>query len=1251
MIINPGASRTLDPAQRSLIEVVGLHDKTLTDADFNLVQSLDAFKRKLLTKNTVCSGCLSYAPYAFTARSAQATALNFTVPAFDVLMNGDVVHIAGNNSVSLTQNVITVPSPAFFSPGNSTQPGSLYVVYIEFWYQRLNALTNLGYFVSPTSGSLFYFAFGCVNANIANMIPNDTIDPFPPATVTSERVQLQWGIRVASIDPGYNFTTSAFGLDPGATTAQTVFGQASQSAPITQSPFQFTNMGSINGDTGLWRSGDGTFGNALGTLDGFSYAIPMAIVFQRNSGVFAVDLNPLGTVDQNTPGSGFLASGWTSRPDGKYCDVVFPEDVVDTRSTVSLSGYDHETVLKEGFVDVITGETRLALARGATPGNLPIATGSLLDYAISVSSTAIANTDTIGAFDGYRNGFGASELTFNSTQFVTVDQKANGTLGGIWMVNDSFTITLPGDLPGTIESVAVQALVSNPLNSTFTPVLLLIGQISVTGIGSKVVTVTLVRNLTGTTFDPGQNPMFVTLSVEYPANGGMDLVNIPNTVFGGTLFDSVVGKSLAVYGVSDYQVQASLPVVVNGTAFAYNPNFSDVIFGTRLLIPLAASTGIATTSQSGSPITTFTFAFSSILGSLAGHIQPLYVVSAVDQTGAAQLIAARTISANSFILQVQGTVPTASTLTFNVLASNTVQASFTAPSKAITTIEETVIAGTGSISTFQPDPRIAVTSVSNVPGVANTVVLGSSGGTLTGIAGDDTNKLIWVQDSNGNFNSVQVASAIFSNGFVTLTVPPTVNLTVQQWFVVASFEPALPPASSLTLLTAYVPYQGEGVTSRDYELLHTESDALVTTNGTGTAPVPGIKDIYPYDRELPISTQLPAQVSWTDATLLNQAVQGFFDSNFIAKVNQNVEHTFYVPVHTNDFVELISDDKRKSFQLSTESGSRGFAKAIPHIGFAISPVNPRTAGGEGVTSTSGAITLFVNNVSGNDSNDGLSPATPFATFSAALNSLPQVLSDPCSIQLIPSGQSYSIAALSQSLQIAALGDGVIRAAKYYALGVLQSTIQGSGRLVITAQAGTTGNVTIDATGFAGFGDGPTAAFFVDNSRVIFNQINFMGFSGPAVYGQAADIEFVSCAFTNNQQAGAFSQGSTVIADDCTFTLGAASVGLVASGGSELDITGATLVVASGTTPGAFFTVERQSTLDLDAHNTSNETNILATTVIAEAELNSAIVTTTAWTTAGSAVIQQNSVLSRTVAVTPFVGGVSQDSTSNVTTSL
>lgn len=1246
MITNPGASRTLDPASRSFVSVVGLHDKRLADADTNLIQSLQDWKRKQLLKDHVCSGALTYAPFSFSARTPSVQPLTFTVPAFDVLVNGDVVTIGGNGSSSLSENTVTLPAPIFWSPGSASPQASLYVVFLEFWYQRLDPATGLGYYKDPATGTLYVYPNGCVNAVSQNLLVNDTIDPFQ-GTKTTERVQLQWAIRVVSIDPAYNFAEYSFGLDAGATLAQTVFGQASQSSPSTGSVYQFTNLAAITGDAGLWRSGDGNIQNELGSLDGYSYALPLAVAFQRNSGVYAVDLNPFGTADATVPGSGFLSSDWTARFDGKFADVVFPEDVVDTRSVVSLDGWDQETLLKEGFVDVISGKTRTALARGETPGSVAIAAGSLLDYVITVSPTSIGNTNTIGAFDGFRNGFSSADQTFYSTQSVSVNQKATGAVGGRWQKSDSFSLTTPGDAMATIEYVQVQALVDDTLNSVKTPVLLLPGQITVTGLGSKTVTVQLVKSLTGTGYDPGLNPIYVTLGVEYPANGGMDLVKIPAAIYGGRLVDGVSGKTLPVYGISDYAVSAKVAAVSSGAAKAFNPNYSNLIFGTRIETTISGALGSATVDAGGNQIVSFSFNRVTLPGRLTG----LYAVSVTDQSsGAMYGIVGRTITGNTGILKLQGPVPTTATLVVTFLAADTAQVSFNAPVKAVTAIEETVLAGTVVDVTLRPDPRVAVVSVKNYAGDHNAVVLATTGGLLTGIAGDDVNKLIWVRDNFGNFNAMQVSSVVFANGFVTITVPATVNLEVQPFFVVAALAPAFTPSSTLTLVESYVPYQGEGRTGRDYELVHTEDVALITTNGTGAAPVPGLKDIYPYNRELPVATTLPAQIAWSDATLLNQPVAGLLDSNFVAKSSQNVEHTFEVPLHTNDFIEPISDNKRKSFRLSVESGSRGFAKAVPHLGFAINPVTPKVAVGTGVTSTASAVTLFVNNVTGNDNNDGQSTSTAFRTIGAALESLPSVLRHPCSVQLIPTGQPYAISSLRSSLKVAALGDGVIRSSKYYALGLLCFTIQEAGRLVITAQAGTSGQVSIDATGFTGFGDGPTAAFFIENSRVIFNQIEFKGFSDPAIKGLDADVQFVNCAFTNNLQAASFEQGSTIVVEGGTVTLGAAGTGFVLSQ-SDLDASGVTLAVSSGATPGVFFVAERGSSLSLDAHAPAQESNITATTIVARAALNSSIVVTPAFTTQGQAAISQNSVLSRTVSVTPFVGGVLQDPSSNVTTSL
>ena len=364
-----------------------------------------------------------------------------------------------------------------------------------------------------------------------------------------------------------------------------------------------------------------------------------------------------------------------------------------------------------------------------------------------------------------------------------------------------------------------------------------------------------------------------------------------------------------------------------------------------------------------------------------------------------------------------------------------------------------------------------------------------------------------------------------------------------------------------------------------------------------------------------------------------------------------METVFEAPLHTNDFILPVNRDIRKQVQLlQGGSGGRGFAKALPHIGFAIEPPVPRTVLGQNLQSTTAPIVLYVNNVGGNDGNSGLTPQAAKLTITGAANTLPPVLRHPCSIQLVTTGVPYTIANISSSLQIIALGDGTIRAAKWYALANLAFSIQEEGRIVITSTAAATAPITIDATGWAGFGDGPTSAFFVNSSRVLFNNILFRGFVNPAVYGIDSDIEFVGCFFQDNAQAGGFEQGSGVIMTGGTVSLPTAGTGFVLSQ-SELTVSGVSLAVASGASPGPFFTAERCSCVNLSQHEPSQETGVLPATVVAYAQLNSSIVADSTFQSAGEAVLTANSILARSVSIDSFLGGVNADSTSAVVTQL
>jgi hypothetical protein len=184
--------------------------------------------------------------------------------------------------------------------------------------------------------------------------------------MTTERAQIQWRFNVQRVALTYDFTKFQYGLDPGARPTEIVYGQGTNTntAPIVDPIYQFTNMGSINGDTGLWQAGDGNVNNSMGTMDGYTYALPMAVMFQRNYGPFSLASNIFGCGNPSTQNSGLLKYSVSGRFDVKLADQIFPEDVVDVRQTVTLDAWDLDKLMREGFVDLITGNTRSAIGRG-----------------------------------------------------------------------------------------------------------------------------------------------------------------------------------------------------------------------------------------------------------------------------------------------------------------------------------------------------------------------------------------------------------------------------------------------------------------------------------------------------------------------------------------------------------------------------------------------------------------------------------------------------------------------------------------------------------------------------------------------------------------------------------------------------------------------------------------------------------------------------------------------------------------------
>ena len=1256
-------SRTLDPSGKALVTVVGQHDHLISDADINLIQDLQDQKRTALLEYTT-SGSLTFAPLQFNSFSPNT----FFIPSFDVLFNGEVLHIAGNQSADLGLNRVVLPAPAFWSPGTTDEDARAYVVYLELWYQALDPLTGSGYYTNPQTGSRYYFPYGGINPDPANATTalNDTTDPFD-GIITTIRAQIQWRIGVTRVPLTYDFSEHPFGLDfdPDATGNQ-VQAQAGQATPIPGSTYQFVNLGPITGDAAVWRAGTnqlspgGALISSLGTMDGFSYALPLAVVFQRNTGVFDLNNNVFGCASGAVPGSGVLASRVSGRFDSKLADQIFPGDVVDTRSTVKLDGWDHNEILRQGWADLVLGQTRNVLGRGESPGNKSEALGSTLSYNVSMSSTPIQNTDTVGKFfplsvsgqvinAGFANGFSADQRTFFTAVLVTTSQKSVGQNGSPWAKNDAVTITIPTESGAQFDSMEVTALVPNIAAGTNLPAALLQGQVNIT-VGAQSATIVFTNDLSQTGFNPGSNPLSIVIGVTFGAGTGVDLRKIPLSVDGGFLRDAVSGKQLPVFGISEYVAQTD-QLALNAVRMpSINPEYSDIVFGTKIWLQIAGSDPrLVPQTVGGVPVTILTLDRRNLNGSLKG----LYVTRAWDLTsGAFYSISNRIMNGNTSITYIQGTVPTNSTLVISVLAQDTAQVAFNAPVKAITAVEETVLMGNyNTDNNFPMDPRVHVISI-GYDSVAkqSTVVFAGNGCTLEGMAGDDTTRLIWILDNSGNLNANPITRANIADGTATIIVA-NLDLRAATFFVVGAVNPALDPNSQLVVTIEYLPYQGEGVLNRDYEYLFAEDDALVTTNGTGAAPLAGLSDVFPYNRELPIISSMPSQLGWNDATAVNEPIASFFDSNFVSMTQNNVEHTFLVPLHTLDYIPPINRDIRKTVRFTTVGG-RGFSKAIPHIGFGITGLTPRTVLGQNLQSTIAPISLFVDNANGNDVNSGLDALHAKRSIGSALSELPPVLRHPCVIVLVDTGLPYQIVNIQSDMQVIALGDGDLRPAKNYALGNLSRVIQDSGRLVISRQEGATNVVVIDATGFSGFGDGPSSAFYLDTTRVIMNGIRFVGFTNPAIIAYNSDIALVDCEWKDNVQAGAYIGCDAVVMDRGTTTLPDSGVGHVCTQSNLTSSSHNLVVEASATVTGAFYVASRGSILNLQKHGsgTLEETNITSNTPVAAAELNSSISVSQNFVSGGLATLKANSTLSRTVVVAPFAA-VDQDNSSSVVTDL
>lgn len=287
----PGVSRVLSPVSTQFVDVIWQQGKPPLDSELNLLQDLATNWRQIMTLRGTPSGWLgngtsdsesfvtnsqwsNWFQYG-RQRAGEMAAIEWAV------VNGWLIPVTGTMTGTppgSPDNSDTWNRIALYPPPSNAGDFRVDFAYLEVWLARIPP--NPSNLNKPATSAIW--TYGNVLGGMS-FLPDDIQDPAVGAE-TTERVQLQYAIRIASGLIG--LTTNPDGFDPAV-----VFARGASS---TASTYNFLNMRSALGDPGLFRAGDGstTAQTALGTVDGYSYAIPISGIFRRNSSAWNGDPSP-----------------------------------------------------------------------------------------------------------------------------------------------------------------------------------------------------------------------------------------------------------------------------------------------------------------------------------------------------------------------------------------------------------------------------------------------------------------------------------------------------------------------------------------------------------------------------------------------------------------------------------------------------------------------------------------------------------------------------------------------------------------------------------------------------------------------------------------------------------------------------------------------------------------------------------------------------------------------------------------------
>ena len=230
---------------------------------------------------------------------------SFEMPPFNVVMNGNIVNVYAYRDGEIKNSLVRLPNPPVAGTRND-------FIFLEFWFEELN-------------GNDLVYAYGNeLNDALDYHIIDERIN-----LETSRRIQLKWKL---SLHEDYDGKCENGFVDDDGTPNEDV--HPSVSAGYIRKDYFFK---ATEHDPYLYIVGDGNK-TKIHTFDGYIYAIPLFCIKRINNSGFDAENNPTGGIDYVEGGEP------ADRPDGKYSNVIYHDQVVDLRHLAAIGEEQYDKI-------------------------------------------------------------------------------------------------------------------------------------------------------------------------------------------------------------------------------------------------------------------------------------------------------------------------------------------------------------------------------------------------------------------------------------------------------------------------------------------------------------------------------------------------------------------------------------------------------------------------------------------------------------------------------------------------------------------------------------------------------------------------------------------------------------------------------------------------------------------------------------------------------------------------------------------